>query len=491
MALSICASAVANPQIETVIVTADFRDAELLKMPASVSVLSADVIRQRNAQHLEQMLTLAPNVNISSGSSRARFIQIRGIGERSQFAQPIDPSVGLVIDDVDFTGIGAAATMFDVRQVEVLRGPQGIRYGANALAGIVAIQSQQPTENFEGYVDASISEYDTWSLGAAAGGAISDSLLYRVAVQKNTSDGFIENDYLNKDDTNNIDELTSRVKLKWLASEKVTINTSFLFADIDNGYDAFSLDNNRTTLSDEPGHDRQKTRALSIKADVDVSTAINFQTIASYASSDLEYGYDEDWSYVGICSDFPCDGYDYATTDNYKRDRQNGSVELRLLSDEAGRIFNDSTDWLIGVYFSEQSVELDRDYFDWDAFSDANLMSEYDTKNLALFAELSSSLSEKMTLTYGLRIEDWTAEYSDSNAVVLDNDDTLYGGKLVLDYQYADNSMAYASVARGYKAGGVNIDSTLAEINREFDTEFQWAYELGLKNILLDGRLST
>ena len=90
---------------------------------------------RRGAEHLEQLLNLAPNVNLSTGASRGRFVLIRGIGERSQFQEPLNPSIGFIIDGIDFSGLGTAGTLFDVAQVEVLRGPQGALYGRNAVGG--------------------------------------------------------------------------------------------------------------------------------------------------------------------------------------------------------------------------------------------------------------------------------------------------------------------------------------------------------------------
>jgi outer membrane receptor protein involved in Fe transport len=475
------ATSVANT-IEETIVTADFRDIELQKMPASVTVMTADDINSRSSQHLEQMLALAPNVNFSGGSSRTRYIQIRGIGERSQFSSPINPSVGTIIDGVDFSGIGSAGTLFDVERVEILRGPQGTRYGANALAGIVAITSTAPSEDFNGYVESTLGNYDTWSLGAASGGAITDELLYRASIQQFKSDGYVDNTFLNKDDTNGFDEFTLRTKLRWLAADNLTIDTSLFLIDVDNGYDAFSLDRNGDTLSDEPGHDRQETAAISINADWSISSKLSAQFIASYADSDLEYGYDEDWSYVGIA---PAD--EYSSTDNYIRDRKNSSLEARLLSSDDGKLFNSSTDWLVGIYFEERDVDLQREY----TFAAGDFFSSYQTQNLALFAETTSALSDTVNLTIGLRAEQWDADYKDSSAVNIDNDETLYGGKAVVDYQASDDHLLYASVARGYKAGGVNTDGTLNAAEREFDTEYQWAYEVGIKSSLLDNSIQT
>jgi outer membrane receptor protein involved in Fe transport len=114
----------AEQTIEEIIVTSDFRDLSLLETAASITILDDSKISQRNAKHLEQLLNMAPNVNFSSGASRGKFIQIRGIGERSQFIEPLNPSVGILVDGIDFTGIAGAATTMDTKQVEILRGPQ-------------------------------------------------------------------------------------------------------------------------------------------------------------------------------------------------------------------------------------------------------------------------------------------------------------------------------------------------------------------------------
>ncbi|MFB1014422.1 MAG: Plug domain-containing protein, partial [Alteromonadaceae bacterium] len=120
--------------LEIIVVSGDFRQQNLLKTANSLSVINANEIQARNAQNLEEIIALVPNVNFAGGSQRARYYQIRGIGERSQFQEPINPSVGLIIDDIDFTGIGSIASTFDIAQTEIYRGPQGTRFGANAMA---------------------------------------------------------------------------------------------------------------------------------------------------------------------------------------------------------------------------------------------------------------------------------------------------------------------------------------------------------------------
>jgi len=478
----ITSAAAPSKKLEEVIVSADFRPAELQSISASLTVMTDELIRARSAQHLEDLLNLAPNVNFASGSSRARYFQIRGIGERSQFSQPINPSVGFIIDDIDFSGIGTAATMFDVDQVEVLRGPQGTRYGANALAGLINVRTKAPTEQLDVSIQGSIADYNTRSLGAAIGGPlIGDKLLGRLAVQQYKSDGFIENTYLNRDDTNDRDELTARGKLRLLASDDLMFDISLLHVDIDNGYDVFSLENDRHTRSDEPGHDRQRTTALGVNMNWSLNDAVRMEALVSVADTDSEYNYDEDWTYVGF------DPLEYSSFDSYKRDRNSYSMEARLLSDEAGKIFNGTTDWVVGVYHFSKDEDLLREY----TYFAADFSSDYETENTAIYGQFDVAINEKLTFIAGLRFEQWEADYQDSDALQVDTDEDLWGGKLGLDFHLDDNHLVYGSFSRGYKAGGVNTDGTLPVEQRSFDTEYLWNLEGGIKSSWMDSSLYT
>ncbi len=115
-------------------------------MPASLTVLDPDAIAAGSVQHFEELAPLVPNLNWSGEGSRARYFQIRGTGELEQYDGAPNPSVGFIVDDIDLSGIGGAATSFDVDRIEVLRGPQGTRYGANALAGLIYVQHRRPDD---------------------------------------------------------------------------------------------------------------------------------------------------------------------------------------------------------------------------------------------------------------------------------------------------------------------------------------------------------
>ncbi|MEM1089696.1 MAG: Plug domain-containing protein, partial [Pseudomonadota bacterium] len=132
-------------ELEEIVVTASLRESQsLLDVPVSVTVLD-DELKAGGVQHFQEVMDRVPNLNWSSASNRPRFFQLRGIGERSQYEGAPNPSVGFVVDDIDFSGLGLVGTLFDTERVEVLRGPQGTRYGANALAGLIYVQTAAPS----------------------------------------------------------------------------------------------------------------------------------------------------------------------------------------------------------------------------------------------------------------------------------------------------------------------------------------------------------
>ncbi|MBD3648781.1 MAG: TonB-dependent receptor [Pseudomonadales bacterium] len=460
--------------IPEIVVTADFRTAKAIETPSSVSVLTEEVIKARQAKHLEDILNTVPNLNYAGSSNRARYFQIRGIGERGQFISPINPSVGLLIDNVDFSGAGTVATMVDVEQVEVLRGPQGTRYGANALAGLINIKTRDPKDRFDVRFNASAASYDTRTVGMMLTGPLGDTVSYRFAAQKHDSDGYIENDFLGTDDTNNRDELTLRGKFHIEPTDDWLVDVMISKVDIDNGYDAFSLDNTRHTLSDQPGHDRQDSNLLAVDSVWSLET-FDVQAIASFSDSDIEYGYDEDWAYVGIHP------WEYSSTDNYLRDRNTQSLEVRAISNGTNRIFNDSTDWIVGIYSLSSEEDLQRQY----TYLAEDFFSSYEFQTLALFFQLDTTLTEALQLTTGLRGERRNSDYTDSNAVAFGPDENLWGGRIALKYFHSDDVMTYASLAKGYKAGGVNAEGNLDDDLRTYDTEYRWELELGVKGSFL------
>lgn len=464
--------------LEEVVVTAELIEQSVLELPNSVTVINSDTVERRGAQNLEDLLNLAPNVNFSTGASRGRFIQIRGIGERSEFQEPIINSVGVVVDGIDFTGIATAASTLDIKQVEVLRGPQGTLFGANALAGLINVVSNKPTDEFYGRITAGLEDYDGREASAVISGPTSDNSGYRLAIKHYESNGFTDDIFLDRDDTNNIDETTARARFITQVNDALNLDFTLFLADIDNGYDAFSLDNTRQTYSDQPGFDRQETTAASVKSSYTITDALTFEGLLSVAKSDLEYAFDEDWSHVGICENTACDsdlfGFDwfYSSFDNYTRENDNTSLDLRLVSTE-----DTGTRWVVGLYHRDQNIGLDRVY----TFADADFNSQFDTQNTALYGQIDFALNNKWSLTTGLRFEQREVSYRDNTGVSLSPDENLWGGRIALEYQADSGAFYYGLISRGYKPGGFNLDGNISAAERQFDTETMLNYELGFK----------
>jgi iron complex outermembrane receptor protein len=347
IALSAATSPVcAAEPVEEVIVRAGFKEAQLFKSTGSISVVDAQQVSERGAQHLEDTLNALPNVSFSSGGSRARFVQIRGVGELEQFVDPKHfPSVGIIVDGVELSGVATGALLMDVDQVELLRGPQGTRFGASALAGIINISSNDPGDQLDGELGGGIGNYDAWHITTAVGGPLTDGLQGRLAFRQYQSDGFIDNRYLNRDDTNDRDELAARGKLRWCNDYGLQIDLTGLYLDIDNGYDAFSLDNQRNTLADQPGEDTQEAYALAGNMSWEIAPELVLEGLLTWTDSDETYGFDEDWVFAGFCDGIRCDpASEYSSTDTLLRDRQQGVFDLRLLGER------NALGWVAGVF---------------------------------------------------------------------------------------------------------------------------------------------
>lgn len=474
--LNTSAFAEAAATLDPIVVSADFREQNLSQVSSSVSVIGEKEIYDKSSQSFVETVASVPNVNFSSGASKAKYFQIRGIGERSQFVTPINPSVGVMVDGIDFSQSALGVTLYDVKQIEVLRGPQGTTFGANGMAGVINVESNDPTSNANGHLEATVGNYNTKAVGLTINAPIvEDTLLSRFSLYKNTSDGYMTNSYLGREDTNNIDELTARAKFRWFASDTHTLDLTLLHVDINNGYDAWTLDNTRDSHSDQPGKDTQETDAFALKSTYQVNPKMHLVSSISYSKSDMEYSYDEDWSYVG---EFDPD-WAYSSFDQYLRDRRQIDLDVRMISDAEGRIFNGTTDWTVGAYYKDYSEEMTRNY---TYLYGIPFISNYDTKNKAVYGQLDTHFTDQLTMIAGLRLEQWDATYSDSENVNTDTDELLSGGKLGFNYQADVNRLYYVTLSKGYKPGGVNSDYRLTADEREYQTENLWNLDIGVNS---------
>lgn len=484
--------------LEEVVVTATLRAQSLRETPVSVTLLDEQTLRDAGRQHFEDVLTEVPNLHWAGGTSRPRFFQLRGIGEREQWEGAPNPSVGFLIDDIDFSGIGMSATLFDIDRVEVLRGPQGMLYGANALAGLIVMRSADPASQFGFSTEASYGEYDSGSLGAVATGPV-ESLhsAWRVAVQRFRSDGFRTDPYLQRDDTNGRDELTARAKWRWQPGDDTTLDLTWLHTDLDNGYDAWSIDNSRRSLADRPGKDTQQADAGSLRMQTRAGALGTATVIATLSKAEGEYSYDEDWGNPQSWAPYVYDYFYRALSE-----RKAYSLEARLASEPA--LESGDVAWLIGAYGLDVDYRLgearDGVFIDPAFPDDVNdthprLNSRYDARNLAVFGQLDGKLSPRWGWSFGLRAEQRDATYRDrgfwndeARATDTRQRNDMVGGQASLYFDAQPNLRLYTTLSRGYKAGGFNLGRAAA-LRERFAPEYLWSVEVGAKGEWLERRL--
>ncbi len=486
-----------DSQLDEIIVTATLRPVPLNELPGSVSVLNSATLRDAGQQNFEDVMALVPNLNWAGDTSLPRYFQIRGIGELQQYQGAPNPSVGFLIDDIDFSGLGGAATLFDVDRIEVLHGPQGTLYGANALAGLVYVRSAEPSDTFGGRVELDGGDYGERSFGAVVTGPVPtlDSA-FRFAVQQYLSDGFYHNAYLDRD-TDNRNELTMRGKWRYEPNDQWRVELTVLRVQIDNGYDAWSIDNTRTTESDHPSVDRQYSTGTSIRATYAGMAPATLTTIATYADTTVNYGYDGDWGNPLLWAPYT---YDY--TELQVRHRSTRSLEVRL-----GDSPQHGLSWLVGAYASQLREGLGDTsagiYIDpFDATQNSTTLtvvqSQYHALNSAVYGQLDGDLGTRARWSIGLRGERRTTHYDDATTNLdapttthlFDPEDDLWGGHASLDFTIAKGQQIYALISRGYKAGGFNLSAGLPANQLPFGPEYDLNYEIGHKAQLAGGSLA-
>ena len=499
-------------ELEPIVVTGELWQSELQQTSASVSVLDAATLDSNGTQHFEDVIGAIPNLTWTGGTSRPRYLQIRGIGENSQFeGETPDSSVRFLLDDFDLTGIGTVGSLFDVQQVEVLRGPQAGAFGANAAGGVVKLVSNAPTPYWTGQAEAGIGNDKLREMGVAVGGPLLENdpnqLTFRFSINSLNQDGFRENQFLNRDDTNERDELTSHLKVRWQPNENWSFEGGLLYAEANNGYDEFTLNNARTdTFSDEPGRDEQETRGASFKTKYLGLDKVELTYTGQFTDSDSLYSYDSDWgAEQALGSPF------YSTYTGYMavaRERDVHSHEFRMDSQDQENALGFIDRWTLGLYFHQLDEKSDINYDESSvAFAYAGNItaaSDYETSTLAWFGQAAHHFTQATRLIAGFRIERHDVDFStqtlnDSLGYIASplpfkasEKNHLWGGKITLEHDFTTEQTLFASVTRGYKAGGAN-GGTFSNPGdpHTYDNETLWNYEAGLRSSWMEGKLDS
>ncbi len=469
------AQAQAPAPLEEVVVTAGFRPVAASERPGGVTVLAGADVAEAAVVHLEELLPQVPSLSWAGASSRPRYFLLRGIGELEQYQGAPNPSIGFLVDEIDFSGIGMIASTFDVEQVEVLRGPQGTRYGANALGGLIKVKTRDPEFRPGLETEATLGDDGLWSAGVAAGddlGLAGDTAgAWRAVLHRAVSDGFRDNAHLGRDDTNGRDETVARLKLRLRQDDSWGADFSLLHADFDNRYDAFAIDNSLRTRSDRPGRDSQRSDGASLDA-LRLWGDLQLRSITTWAESHITTSFDGDW---GNDADWGDAGpYDFFSAT--RRERRTLGQDLRLAAAGDG-----GPSWVAGLWWmrleEDNRIEDDGRYLD-DAFTRV-LDSRYRADSAALYGQAEWQPAPGTTLAAGLRVEQRDADYGDSDGSDFSPRDRMWGGELSVIRQLQGSQSLWATLARGYRAGGFNIGTSVPADRQQFDDEQLWSAEIG------------
>ena len=476
-------------------VTADLWGTDLERIPASVTVLDAPALAAGAIRHFGDLVDQIPGLTWTGGTSRPRYLQLRGVGENSQYeGETPDSAVRFLVDDFDFTGLGGLAGTFDVDQVEVLRGPQAGAFGANAAGGLVRLVTTAPSARWSGRLEATAGGEGLSTAGLAFGGALVPGNdpgrpAFRLSLQRHTDDGFRRNVTLGRA-TNARDETTGRLRLATTLPSGWRLEGGLLHARLRNGFDEFALDNNgERTFSDQPGRDDQDSRGASLRV-VSPGPGLRLTAVTQATRTTSRYSYDDDWTAAS-----------YRGFSDLGRRRTAFSQELRL--DTPAAPAPGAARWTLGAWAGR--TDETSAYTNEDPGNLRGLRTTYRGDNGALFGQAGWALAPGTRLTAGLRAE--RVETSGRGVRTRfrkargTNDpivtfaptfaDSLAGGRLVLEHDLGAGRLAWASLTRGYKAGGINVDARISPPADPltYGTEDLWNWEAGLRGQAFGGRL--
>jgi outer membrane receptor protein involved in Fe transport len=468
-------------------------DSRLPSFSTSTTRLDSESLQERQALHLEDSLGMVPNLNFAGATSRPRYLQLRGVGERSQFSGEGPPnfSVGVLMDDIDLSGLAGGVTLFDVEQIDILRGPQATQYGSRALAGLMIVQSTPPSPLQDSLLRFSIGSDDLIEVGFASGGPVnenSDTLLYRFSLNMFRQNGHRDNVFLDRENTNRKQEFHGRFQLLWTPDDEQQHHLTFLAVRLNNGYDAFAnVGDGFTMFTDEPGNDTLTLFGASLRSEYQSPEPFDLIAITSVTHADSGYGYDADWGNDAFWAAAPynfdpeTEGYRNAFTEQLDRTRNQIGQEIRFQSKANEGLWNGRSAWSSGLVFTWLNEE--DDYVGFSA-----LESEYEAVTLGGYLQLTTQLSENLDLITSIRSENRSSEYSDSEGVSEDTSDWMNGGRIALEFSSSVDTHWFTGLGRGFKGGGVNANPALTRDQRIYDPEHVWNLEGGVRREWSEGR---
>lgn len=502
-----------------IVVTAQKRSERLQDVPMSVSAVEARSLVNQNLLSLKDYASRIPGLTVNAATNRTNGIAIRGVTTGGGG----NPSVAVLIDDIPFGGSGYAALApipdidpSDLAQVEVLRGPQGVLYGASNLGGLVKyVTKTANTNELSGRVEVGGSTVrhgeEGWQGRAALNvPVINDQVGIRVSGFYRKDPGFIDNTQTGRKDANDAKAYGGRAALHLAPTERLTFDAAFLYQKLESnelGFMELGPDYRPATsslgafytgraLTHSVGTSRSNTtqRLYSLRADYDLDFA-TLTSLTGYGQSRFNQQQDTTARFDSLLQLF---GFPAATPSALTdRSRTNKfSQELRLASATGGTV-----EWLIGAFYTREKSQLDQLV---DALPTAGpntnlytVVGPNNYKEYAGFANLTYRFSPQFDVQIGGRyahnkqsvrsVADGPLNGGLSNNFA-DSSEGAFTWLVTPRYRFDQNNMIYARVATGYRPGGPNTD--VPGIPLRFDSDTTITYEAGIKGSLADRRFS-
>ena len=536
--------------LDEVVVTAQKREQSFMDVPLAVTSVSAAKIEANVVRDVFDLRPLVPELEartVDPPSQGASFA-LRGLGT-SVFNMGLEPSVSTFADGVyrSRSGLLTASNLMDLERVEVLKGPQGTLFGKNSTAGVVSFITKKPElGETNGFVDVSYNDLEQVNVGGVVNIPLGDKAAVRFAANVQNGDGWL--DEVNSGQTyNDRDRYSIRGQLYFEPNENLDIRLTADYAEVDeNGNWASRLSNDAgtglfngplaaaagTTLIDPADPYSYKVSSNGVNAydaeDFGVSAEINYDFAGVTLTSITAYRDFED-SHV---KDNDFTGVDVLLNQDTLPEVSLFSQEVRL----AGQVgADDSIDWVVGLFYSDEKVERTREFiwgsqvtaFPFGSTPGRAFYHEFEQEGetFAAFGHVTASVTDRLTLTGGLRYTNDEKEASMVSDIPLTslfmgpnsfplaithdysagNDDSAVSGTASVQYDVTDNLMTYLTYSRGFKAGGISLARDAAgnsviftpmgpvggfpALDPTFDKETAEHYELGIKSTFDKGRL--
>ncbi|MEM9216573.1 MAG: TonB-dependent receptor [Cyanobacteria bacterium P01_F01_bin.150] len=483
-------AAIANDGLR-IVVTAEKTPEDLLDVPISLTVLTEKELVDAQINSIAEVAANTPNFYFTPGDRVFNLYSVRGLGNSSNIL--VRDAVSFYIDDVPFDNVHQffPSELFDLEQVEILRGPQSTLYGRNSQAGVVNITSRPPSEDPELRARVLLGEFEERQAQLSVSTSlIPDTLGIRLAGFFRDHNGFTNNVLLG-DGADEQSGLAGRANLVWTPSDRWNVSLNIAASDTNDDasvYVPIDQDDPFEVSRSDNGEFELDVHTQSLRVGYE-GDRLRFTSITSHS--------DTFYNFTSFNDDFGS-----ITLSDY--DQEIFNQELRLQSPTDA----DSLQWIVGAYFQNRDFRIGDD-LEVPIFLGTEVgESTYDQTTYAGFAQVDYQPLDALTLTAGLRYEYWQEELNRDAQVFetfdgaiepalffpateirdSDIDGDVWLPKFAASYRFNPNVMAYGSINRGYRPGTHNY---LALSNDELlvDSENSWSYEIGLKTSWLDNRL--